>query len=81
MICEGYGDHRGRTGQALVFFYFPANSSTNRNVFKPKTFPIPSGIIPQNFSLLGFAVSEELGNKQTNTQTYLHPIALEEGYM
>ena len=42
--------------------YFPTKSST-------KTFPIPRGIIPQNFSSLGFAVSEESGNKQTNTQT------------
>ena len=49
--------------------YFPANGSTNPDVFQPKTFPIPRGIIPQNFSSLGFAVSEELGNKQTNTQT------------
>ena len=27
-------------------------------------------MIPQNFSLLGFAVSEELGIKQTNTETH-----------
>jgi len=33
IIYEGYEDHRGRTGQALVFFYFPANGSTNPNVF------------------------------------------------
>ena len=50
--------------------YFPANGSTNPDVFQPKTFCIPGGIIPQNFSSLGFAVSEELGNKQTNTQTH-----------
>ena len=49
--------------------YFPANGSTNPDVFYPKTFPIPRGIIPQNFSLLGFAVLEELGNKQTNKHT------------
>ena len=48
---------------------FPANGSTNPDVFQPKTFSIPRGIIPQNFSLLGFAVLEELGNKQTNNQT------------
>ena len=70
MIFEGYEDHRGRTGQALVFFHFPANGSTNPDVFQPKTFCIPRGIIPQNFSSLGFAVSEELGNKQTNKQTH-----------
>ena len=33
MIYEGYRDHRGRTGQSLVFFYFPANCSTNPDVF------------------------------------------------
>ena len=49
--------------------YFPANGSTNPDVFQPKTFPIPRRIIPQNFRSLGFAVSEELGNKQTNTHT------------
>ena len=32
MIYEGYGDHRGRTGHALVF-YCPANGSTNADVF------------------------------------------------
>ena len=52
------------------FFYIPANGSTNPNVFQPKTFPIPSGIIPQNFSSLGFAVSEELGNIQTQRLTH-----------
>ena len=50
--------------------YFLANGSTNPDVFQPKTFPIPRGIFPQNFILLGFAVSEELGNKQTHTQTH-----------
>ena len=50
--------------------YFPDNGSTNPDVFQPKTFLIPRGIIPQNFSSLGFAVSEELGNKQTNRQTH-----------
>ena len=50
--------------------YFPANGSTNPDVFQPKTFPIPRGIIPQNFSSLGFAVSEELGNIQTHKLTH-----------
>ena len=50
--------------------YFPANGLTNPDVFQPKTFSIPRGIIPQNFSSLGFAVSQELGNKQTHTQTH-----------
>ena len=36
MIHEGYGDHRGRTGHALVFFLFPANSSTNKDIFSLK---------------------------------------------
>ena len=68
MIYEGYGDHRGRTGNALVF-YFPANGSKNLDVFGPKTFLIPRGVIPQNFSSLGFAVLEELGNKQADRLT------------
>ena len=37
--------------------------------FSLKTSSSQRGIIPQNFSSLGFAVSEELGNKQTNNQT------------
>ena len=49
--------------------YFPADGSTNPDVFQPKTFPIPRGIIPQNFSSLGFTVLEELGNKQTHSLT------------
>ena len=66
-----YGDHIGRTGHALVFFYFPANGSTDPDVFQPKTFLILREIIPQNFSSLGFAVSEELQtNKQTNRQPH-----------
>ena len=32
MIYEGYGDHRGRTGHALVFF-IPAKCSTSPEVF------------------------------------------------
>ena len=46
--------------------YLPANGATNSDIFYPKTFLFPRGIIPKNFSSLGFAVSEELGNKQTN---------------
>ena len=49
--------------------YFPANGLTNPDVFQLKTFPIPREIIPQNVSSLGFTVSEELGNIQTDTQT------------
>ena len=47
--------------------YFPANGSTNLDIFQPKFFLISRGIIPQNFSSLGFGVSEELGNKQTHS--------------
>ena len=53
----------------LYSFYFPAKGQTNLDVSQPKTFLIPREIIPHNFSLLGFAVSEELGNKQTDRQT------------
>ena len=51
-------------------FYFPANGSTNTDVFQPKSFQILRGIIPQNFSSLGFAVWEKLGNRQTDRQTH-----------
>ena len=54
----------------LYFFYFPANGSTNLDVLEPKTFCILREIIPQNFSLLGFAISEELWNKHPNRQTH-----------
>ena len=54
--------------QALA--YFPANGSKNPDVFWPKTFCIPRGIIPQNFSSSGLVVSQELWNKQTNRQTH-----------
>ena len=50
--------------------YFPAKGSTNPDVFQSKTFSIPRGIIPQNFRSLGFAISEELGNIQTDAQTH-----------
>ena len=49
--------------------YFPANGSTYPDVFQPKTFLIPRGIIPQNYSLLGFAILEKLGKKQIDRQT------------
>ena len=66
LIIEGalYSVH------ALVFFYFPANASTNSDIFLPKTFCIPREIIIRNFSYSGLVVSEELGNKQINKQTY-----------
>ena len=46
-----------------------ANGSTNPDGFQSKTFFIPRGITPQFFSLLGFTVSDELGNKQTDRLT------------
>ena len=52
------------------FFIFLLTVRRIRMFFKPKTFLIPRGIIPQNFSSLGFAVSEELGNKQTHRQNH-----------
>ena len=64
VIIEGSRVH------ALVFFYFPADCLPDLDVFYPKTFCIQRGIIPENFRSLGFAVSEELGNKQTHTQTH-----------
>jgi len=61
----------GSTGRehTLVFFYFPINGLTNPDVFLPKTFWNPRGIIPQNFSSSGLVSSEELGNKQINSLT------------
>ena len=59
------------TVHALVFFLnILASGWSNLLVFQPKTFPIPRGIIPQNFKSLGFAVSEELGNIQTDKLTH-----------
>ena len=57
----------GSTVLALVFFYFPANGSTNPDVFRPTTFP--RGIIPQNFSSSGLVVSEDIRYKQMNSLT------------
>ena len=58
-----------RYGQVLSFFRFSGEPGTGPGFFQPKTFSIPRGIIPQNFSSLGFAVSQELGNKQTHRLT------------
>ena len=53
----------------LYFFLFFADGSTNTDVFQPKTFCIPRGVIPQNFSSSDLVVLEELGNK-TNRQNH-----------
>ena len=47
-----------------LVFYFPVNSLMNPDVFLPKTFCIPRGIIPQNFSSSGYVV---FVREQTNT--------------
>ena len=69
-----YRNHYMCSGEAttpiVVSVRHSANGSTNPEVFQPKTFLIPRGIIPQNFSSLGFAVSEEIGNKQTSKETH-----------
>ena len=65
MIYKEYGDPKGL--QSSFFLNFPDNGLTNPDVFKPKTFCIPWGIIPQNFNSLGFA---ELGNIQTHRLTH-----------
>ena len=52
----------------LYFFYFSANGSTNPDVFEPKTFSIPRGIIPQNFQVI--RIRRFVGvREQTNTLT------------
>ena len=54
---------------ALVFFLsFSANILLHRNAFEPKTICTPRVIIPEKFSSIDAAVSEELRNKQTNKQ-------------
>ena len=69
MIYEGYGDHRGRKGHALVFFHFPANGSTNPDVFLALNLPSIKGNHPSKFQLPG--VRRFGGDReQTNTQTH-----------
>ena len=67
-------ENRGRqyiSGLSKTFFaFFSEFVYGGLCFFQPKTFSIPRGMIPQNFSSLGFAVSQELGNKQTHTQTH-----------
>ena len=56
------------TVHALVFFLLTVRRI--RICFSLKSFAPPTrGIIPQNFSSLGFVVSEELGNRQTHLLT------------
>ena len=50
-------------------FIFLLTVQRIRMFFKPKTFLIPRGIIPKNFSSLGFTVLEEL-REHSNTQTH-----------
>ena len=56
-IGENKIDHQSRIWRQYTR-YFPANGSTNPDVFQPKTFLISRGIIPQNFRSLEFALSE-----------------------
>ena len=49
--------------------FFPAIGLTIPDVFQLKTFLIPRGIIPQKINSSGLFVSEELGNKHTNSLT------------
>ena len=58
---------------ALYTPYLLVNGLPNLRIFYPKTICTPRGIIPQNFSSLGLAVSEESGNKQqTDIHKYTH---------
>ena len=71
IIFEGYGDHRERTRHALLF-YFPANGSTN-----PDVFSLEPSSASQNLSSIRISrVSEELGNKQPNKPHRLTDILL-----
>ena len=52
-------------------FGFQTNGWSNPDVFQPIPIRNQRGIIPQNFSSLGFAVSEELGkNKHSDSLTF-----------
>ena len=66
VIVEGQRAHWTRS----IFFYFPANGSTNPDVFYLKTICSPRGIKSQNFCSLELTVLEELGNKQTDKLTH-----------
>ena len=52
---------------------------TNRipDFYKPKTLFRPIGSLPQNFSLIGYAVFDLLRNKQTDRHTNKDTITLE----
>ena len=67
-------ENRGRqyiSGLSKTFFtFFSEFVYGGLCFFQPKTFSIPRGIIPQHFSSLVFAVSQELGNKQTHRLTH-----------
>ena len=69
MIYEECGDHRLQHCSRSSFFIFLL-------MFR-RIHLYPKGIIHHIFSPLGFAVSEELGNKQTHKLTD-YPIDLEE---
>ena len=60
----------GSTVQALVFFFFILLTVRQIRMFFSLKPSACREIIPQNFCSLGLTVSEELGNKQTNTQTH-----------
>ena len=71
MIYEGYEDHRGRTGQTLVFFIFLLTVLRIRMFFSLKHSASQGESSLKISARFGFAVSEELGNKHTNKQTHL----------
>ena len=59
----------GSTIHTLVFLIFLLTVPRIRKFSSLKPSPSQKGIIPQNFSSLGLAVSEELGNIQTDSLT------------
>ena len=63
-LCSRYQSHLYCCQYCQCFFSFQLVKFGD--IFQPKTIGIPRAIIPQNFSSLGFAVLEELGNKQTH---------------
>ena len=84
MTSRVVSSHSCTNGASVVkwFFGFQMNGWPNLSVFCSRTICTPTiGIIPQNFSSSGLAVSVELRkNKKTHRQTLLQTIALEEGF-
>ena len=68
MIYEEYGDHRRRTGHALVFFIF-LPTVRRIQMFLALNLPYSKGNHPSKFQLAGVRRFAEV-REQTNRQTH-----------